>query len=1543
MKNLNLLSSTVLFAVLIGLLTFSPWAQAGTAYWSAGSTSTTNWSDGGNWTGGTGTAGVPGSTDNVIFGNAGTNSSGATSSSTVFDNVVDSTNGYFAGTISSLAYTNNGSVSYHNTLIAPNVTLNITNNTGPFGSALFVGTPTAAAANASIYATISGPGATLNVNNTNAVISITQSGGSGALGTLNMTNLDNFVANINNIAIGDYFFGIGTVAAQGSLILAKTNTITTAWVGNYSSPYSVTMTNAIQLGEGSGSTLGSGLNTLYLGLTNGIFTDSIGVGGIKGGGSAALPTLVAFAPVFTNSSPTAYFRGINGPNSRVSYWGVGDTAVGGSGSSAQCYGKVDFSNGSVDALVNSLIVGRDRNGNATDIDSGVFTFTAGNVNVNSLIVGDQASSTTGCVVSGNMNVNGVNAVLTVNNTLALGYTTLPGPGAPATSATGVLNIFNGTVCASNIVVGVLSVTNTIGMNNATLIVTNTLATNAAGLFALGMTNSTLGLTIGDASLKGLVATLNTGGTTNVIQLASVPVFPSGNYPVQFALIKHTTPTIGGAGFNFGLTNVPATAPGAYLINNGVTIDLYLPVSPAPVITSQPQPFSGDLGSTAILSVTNTGNPTLSYQWYYTNGVSTSILTNGPGPSESSTISGSTNNVLTITGGQVGDNGGYFVVITNVYGAVTSSIAQVTFSPGCTAPIITGPNPQTVIEGNNATFSTTVAANPAASIQWQRNGTAILGATNNTLVVTNVQYPADNGATFFIVASNGCGVVTNSAGLTVIVPPCIITQPVSLVVTNTQAASFSVAASCGVPSPTYQWYKNNAAISAGVNPTATSATLSIASASPSDDGAYYVQVSNAAGVTNSVTVTLTVNSLMSTVAFSPTNGATGICYDTPLYVTFNQPPVLNNTGTIKIYNVTNPSTPVDTLNLALGSPQLRTIGGVTLNAYPVIISGNVAAIYPHSGVMTSNQTYYVTIDNGAFTDSTGAYFVGITAANTWQFTTKLAGPVNPTSLVVAADDSGDFATVQGAIDFIPSGNTTHVLMNIRNGTYTEIERLSSKNNITFRGQNRHQTVITYANDDNINGGTAARPMFGVLSANDVAFENLTLTNSTPKGGSQAEALYINGCKRVIVYNIDLDSFQDTLLVNASGDLAYFQSNHIQGDTDFIWGAGTAFFTNCEVMTLTSGNAQNYENITQARTVAGTNGFSFVNCQLTRLNNTITYGGLGRDLGYTDGNVAYINCLIDAHIVGWNNVDVRYWEYGNSNITATLPVSYNGYQLTNGNPDPRLLLAENATNWLYGWVPALAPNITGQPANATVSYGQSTNFSVSATGIPDPTYQWYQNGLPIANATGPNYSIASAVRTNGGNYTVVVSNGSGSVTSSVATLTYADTAPVTSPATYSRPAGYPLIITIAGDLSTYWSDVDGDSLALTGSISSTNGAAVSYDTNYVYYTNANNVTDEIDYTVGDGFGGNTPGIINVLVGPPPTNSVAGVVVNGDGSVTLNFVGVPDYVYQVDATTNLAPPVIWTTISTNTADISGQWQITDLQATNYPNQFYRSVYRP
>ena len=51
-------------------------------------------------------------------------------------------------------------------------------------------------------------------------------------------------------------------------------------------------------------------------------------------------------------------------------------------------------------------------------------------------------------------------------------------------------------------------------------------------------------------------------------------------------------------------------------------------------------------------------------------------------------------------------------------------------------------------------------------------------------------------------------------------------------------------------------------------------------------------------------------------------------------------------------------------------------------------------------------------------------------NAWRFTTKAAGPANPTNLVVAADGSGDFVTVQGAVDSVPPGNTNYTVINIQ---------------------------------------------------------------------------------------------------------------------------------------------------------------------------------------------------------------------------------------------------------------------------------------------------------------------------------------------------------------------------------------------------------------------------------------------------------------------------------------------------------------------------------
>jgi sugar lactone lactonase YvrE len=81
----------------------------------------------------------------------------------------------------------------------------------------------------------------------------------------------------------------------------------------------------------------------------------------------------------------------------------------------------------------------------------------------------------------------------------------------------------------------------------------------------------------------------------------------------------------------------------------------------------------------------------------------------------------------------------------------------------------------------------------------------------------------------------------------------------------------------------------------------------------------------------------------------------------------------------------------------------------------------------------------------------------------------------------------------------------------------------------------------------------------------------------------------------------------------------------------------------------------------------------------------------------------------------------------------------------------------------------PVITTQPQSQTVNVGANVSFSVSATGVPAPTYQWQFNGTVIAGATGATFSLNNVQTTNAGTYTVIVTNSVSSTTSNGASLT------------------------------------------------------------------------------------------------------------------------------------------------------------------------------
>jgi hypothetical protein len=106
--------------------------------------------------------------------------------------------------------------------------------------------------------------------------------------------------------------------------------------------------------------------------------------------------------------------------------------------------------------------------------------------------------------------------------------------------------------------------------------------------------------------------------------------------------------------------------------------------------------------------------------------------------------------------------------------------------------------------------------------------------------------------------------------------------------------------------------------------------------------------------------------------------------------------------------------------------------------------------------------------------------------------------------------------------------------------------------------------------------------------------------------------------------------------------------------------------------------------------------------------------------------------------------------------------------------------NPAVWIFeqslGTSQAVAPTITTQPANQSVTAGQNATFTVAATGTAPLAYQWRKNDMAISGATSASYTTpATASSDNGAQFTVVVGNAAGSVTSNAATLTVAPPLP------------------------------------------------------------------------------------------------------------------------------------------------------------------------
>jgi PelA/Pel-15E family pectate lyase len=240
---------------------------------------------------------------------------------------------------------------------------------------------------------------------------------------------------------------------------------------------------------------------------------------------------------------------------------------------------------------------------------------------------------------------------------------------------------------------------------------------------------------------------------------------------------------------------------------------------------------------------------------------------------------------------------------------------------------------------------------------------------------------------------------------------------------------------------------------------------------------------------------------------------------------------------------------------------------------------------------------------------------------------IVADARPVRLVVAADGTGDFKTVQQAVDAVPDNNTKPVVIHIKPGVYQEQVRVSAgKRYITLRGDDPRKTVLTYRLSAQQAGNT--RLAFSTLiNADDFRAENLTFENSFGTG-SQAVALFVDA-DRASFQNCRFLGWQDTLFVN--GSRHFFKDCYIEGHVDFIFGTASAVFEDCTIHSKGPGYVTAHYRTSNDEDT----GFVFVRCRLTgeKVGDGVYLGRPWRPYA----RVVFLDCWLGSHIrgEGWDN--------------------------------------------------------------------------------------------------------------------------------------------------------------------------------------------------------------------------------------------------------------------------------------------------------------------
>ena len=1011
-----------------------------------------------------------------------------------------------------------------------------------------------------------------------------------------------------------------------------------------------------------------------------------------------------------------------------------------------------------------------------------------------------------------------------------------------------------------------------------------------------------------------------------------------------------------------ITVEPGASP--YALIAGLQMALVGPASPIAAILTQPTNEFVFFGSTTTFSVVATGAAPLAYQWLF----------DGAG------ILSATNSSFSVTKAQLGNAGNYSVIVANAYGSVTSIVATLTIMPQVL--IVTQPQGQSVAPGSNLTLSVFASGAPPLAYQWQFDGTDIAAATNSSLSLTNAQL-SDAGNYAVIVTNAYASVTSLVAALNVLVEGNSI---IDVAFTSASVTGKTGLAATGLTSNDF-WntYVTNSGVLADLEyvdgaPSGAGMTVQMlnwdydtgAYSNGASDPMYGIYLFNFGGIID-ITITNLISDTYDIYIYGHgnENSQNGVYQVSVNFLGYGSESTMDGPGWRSPVWVEGVQY-VEFTNVSVLTGQMLTIVAITGDENYAVLSGlqlvPVGPPSPMAAIVTEPESQF--LEQGANATLTVVAGGATPITYKWLF--------NNDAIATATNSTYSLTNVQR----LNSGNYSVIVSNAYGSVTSAVAALDvvtvvpSVIDVAFTGASVTAKTGFAAT------GVTTNDFWNTYVASSVGLSVLKLMDGTVAGAQltvdNATEEYSNGSS---------DPMYGAYLYPYDGDITVTVDNLMGGLYDFyLYGHGNMDNQN-GIYDLVSGS-QEYG--TEATTngpgwlsTAWQEGVQYV--EFTNVNvgpgQTVTITVETGATGYAiisglqmvpvgpRAPNAYIVLEPTNQIVGQGSnatfsvvatgvAPLTYqWLFDNADIPGATSSSYS---VTNVQPTNSGNYSVSVSN-VYGTVTSVVATLTVFELTGRLIDVAFTSDSVTAktgfaaTGVTAidywNTYPGGVSGLDLGG-TLPNLKFADGTFSDTGlsvfmpDGPAFSTNGASDPMYSVFLYAYSDAGPLILQVTQLSPGVYNFYLYGHGpsnNLNSIFRLAAG-SLSY-GNEATTNGpgwlsSVWQEGVQYVEFTSVEVLPSQtITISVQPGSFEYYAVLSGLQIAYLGTPQVTGVARNGDGSVTLNFVGLPNTSARVWAATNLAPPVFWEPIFTNdNVGATGQWQFTDTNAGGYAERFYR-----